>query len=123
MGNAEFINNGEADSSAGTYVSIDQEVLGCFNYKTDLREGLSALLKKLADKFKLTLLSGDGDHQKQYLSKQFPWLNSLHFSKSPMDKLQFVENLQHQGNKVMMLGDGLNDSGALKKSGCGYSSN
>ena len=108
-----------SNSPKGTSVAIDQEIIGYFQYETIFREGLSKLLTNLAEKFTLTLLSGDRDHQKEYLSKKFPWIKALHFSKSPMDKLEFVETLQHQGDTVMMLGDGLNDAGALKRSDVG----
>lgn len=43
----------------------------------------------------------------------------MHFNQSPQDKLDFIRSLQDQGKKVMMIGDGLNDSGALKQSDLG----
>lgn len=43
----------------------------------------------------------------------------MHFGKSPQQKLDFISNLQQAGRKVMMVGDGLNDSGALKQSDLG----
>ena len=119
VGSAEYVNNGTLNGNAGTYVSVDRQVLGSFSYLSDFRQGLTNLFEALSDKFKLTLLSGDHDHQKQFLKQQFPWLEDLHFSKSPMDKLQFVETMQDQGHQVMMLGDGLNDAGALRKSDVG----
>ena len=43
----------------------------------------------------------------------------MHFSQSPQEKLDFVKSLQRGKQKVMMIGDGLNDSGALKQSDLG----
>ena len=43
----------------------------------------------------------------------------LLFNQSPHDKLDFIRSLQQQAGKVLMVGDGLNDSGALKQSDVG----
>jgi Cu+-exporting ATPase len=41
------------------------------------------------------------------------------FNRTPQEKLEFVKNLKRHGQKVLMLGDGLNDAGALKQSSVG----
>lgn len=43
----------------------------------------------------------------------------MQFQQSPQDKLEFIKKLQRMGRKVMMLGDGLNDAGALRQSQAG----
>lgn len=43
----------------------------------------------------------------------------LLFHQKPEDKLQYIRQLQRKGHKVMMIGDGLNDAGALKQSNIG----
>ena len=45
----------------------------------------------------------------------------IYFNMLPADKLNYVSNLQKKDKKVMMIGDGLNDAGALKKSNVGVS--
>jgi Cu+-exporting ATPase len=65
------------------------------------------------------LLSGDSDADKAKLSKLFTSTKSLHFRQKSLDKLEFVEKLQASGEKIMMLGDGLNDAGALQRSNVG----
>lgn len=41
------------------------------------------------------------------------------FNQKPENKLQFIKQLQESGKKVMMIGDGLNDAGALKQADVG----
>ena len=43
----------------------------------------------------------------------------MHFEQSPDDKYNYIQDLQHKGAKVLMVGDGLNDAGALRKSEVG----
>jgi Cu+-exporting ATPase len=41
------------------------------------------------------------------------------FNQKPENKLQFIQQLQSNGKNVMMIGDGLNDAGALKQADVG----
>jgi Cu+-exporting ATPase len=75
-------------------------------------------LKKLNTYF-VALLSGDHEGDKDRMVELFPTNAPLLFDQSPHDKLIYVSNLQKEGKKVMMMGDGLNDSGALKQSDVG----
>ena len=43
------------------------------------------------------------------------------FNQKPEQKLEFIKALQEQGKNVMMVGDGLNDAGALAQSNVGVS--
>ena len=45
----------------------------------------------------------------------------LIFNQKPEQKLEFIKNLQSSGKNVMMVGDGLNDAGALAQSNIGIS--
>lgn len=102
------------------YISIDNKVFGKFVYTNRYREGLSDLLNKLGN-YKLHVLSGDNDSEKEYLEKIFPQDSKLVFNQSPSDKLDYIKLLETKGKKVMMIGDGLNDAGALKQSSVGIS--
>lgn len=103
------------------YVCIDSEVAGSFVFSNSYREGISEQIKKLSHKYKIALLSGDNNGEKENLLKIFRDQSQLHFNQSPEDKLIFVKDLQSKNNKVLMIGDGLNDAGALSKSDVGVS--
>jgi len=64
-------------------------------------------------------LSGDNEGEKTRLEKILPKLTPMYFNQKPDDKLNFINSLQEQGKKVMMVGDGLNDAGALAQSDVG----
>jgi Cu+-exporting ATPase len=102
------------------YIAINGEVFGKFVYTNRYRKGLDNLLNELHN-YQLHVLSGDNDSEKDYLQTIFPKSAHLIFNQSPADKLDYIKNLEASGKKVMMLGDGLNDAGALKQSTVGIS--
>ena len=75
----------------------------------------------LAKHYNLVVLSGDNDGEKSILEKMLPSKTKLVFNQKPEQKLQYIEQLQKEGKNVMMVGDGLNDAGALAQSNLGLS--
>jgi Cu+-exporting ATPase len=67
----------------------------------------------------LIILSGDNEGEKERLLQMLPPNTQLEFDKKPIDKLNFVRELQDKGKSVLMIGDGLNDAGALAQSNVG----
>ena len=117
---------------AGVFVSIDGQELGHFEVKNHYRDGLAQVLAFFRQKNKsasskaqsdtespIFLLSGDQNREAVALKSFFPEADTMLFNRSPQDKLEFVKKLQQHGRKVMMLGDGLNDAGALRQSELG----
>jgi Cu+-exporting ATPase len=100
------------------FVSIDDEVKGYFTLKTSVRKNMKGMLQRLGRKC-VAVLSGDHDTDKNQMRQLFPPSTQLLFNQSPQDKLNYILDLQRQGKKVMMIGDGLNDAGALKQSDVG----
>ena len=66
-------------------------------------------------------MSGDNDGERKILEKLLPSSVNLVFNQKPEQKLEYIDSLQKQGKNVMMVGDGLNDSGALAQSNVGIS--
>jgi len=102
----------------GTFLKINGQQKGIFTSQNSYRKGIVHLLKQWRERYKLFLLSGDNDGEKSFLEKWF-FKNHLFFQQSPKDKLDFIKQLQQSSGKVMMLGDGLNDAGALQQADVG----
>jgi len=100
------------------HVAIDKKYQGYFSFYHNYREGIKDIAA-LTSSYRLYLLSGDQDHEKKELVKFFAAPGHMRFNQSPQNKLDFISSLQEKGQKVMMIGDGLNDSGALKQSDLG----
>lgn len=106
---------------AGTavYVACDGVLRGRFQFTHALRSEVGQLIQSLAGRFELALLSGDNDREAARFRNLFPAPAHLQFHQSPADKLEFIRERQQSGKTVMMVGDGLNDAGALRQSDVG----
>jgi len=107
-----------ADPSSKVFVSIDNQVRGYFQIETSVRPQIKQLVMKLGKRC-VALLSGDNDTEEVRMRNIFPASTNLLFNQSPYDKLNYISSLQKEGSKVLMIGDGLNDSGALRQSDVG----
>ncbi|MFY8005015.1 MAG: heavy metal translocating P-type ATPase, partial [Chitinophagaceae bacterium] len=101
------------------FLIVNNVLVGHFVFSNTYRPKIAILIKKLQSHFKLAVLSGDNDGEKAYLSNMFGKNALLHFQQKPADKLATIEQMQQLGHKVMMVGDGLNDAGALKQANVG----
>ncbi|NAS31491.1 heavy metal translocating P-type ATPase [Flavobacteriaceae bacterium R38] len=121
IGAADFVQNSKVKESTSTavHVSTNDNYKGQFIFHNVYREGLSDLFKTLNEENELAILSGDNEGEKEYLKQVLPADTSFYFNRKPADKLDYIKSLQQQGKKVMMIGDGLNDAGALAQSDVG----
>jgi Cu+-exporting ATPase len=110
--------NKEHNHLTSVHVKIDGVYLGFFQFENAYREGVFDVLDKLKRDYNLDLLSGDNDKERNRLSSYF---DTLKFKQSPADKLMYVQEITNQSVPVLMIGDGLNDAGALQASSTGIS--
>src|SRR5699024_10876637 len=109
----------EFQNKTTVHISVDEEYKGCYVFNSEYRQGLSAVFNALSENKKLIVLSGDNEGERKFLEEILPRNTTMYFNQKPDDKLAFIKELQNQGKNVMMVGDGLNDAGALKQSDVG----
>jgi Cu+-exporting ATPase len=119
IGSANYLNIRESLKQTAAYVEINGILKGYFQIGSNYRPGMNHILEKLKKRFELYLLSGDNDHQRNNIEHLFQQTEHIYFSQSPLDKLKFIKKLQSKNQKVLMIGDGLNDAGALQQSNAG----
>lgn len=119
LGSAEFLGIDDTESS-GSFLSVDNVVVGQFTFQSQLRDDILPTLEKLSQDYKLTLLSGDSD-QDQTLFAAIEGKIALHFNQNPTEKKEFIEQLERNGERVAYIGDGLNDTEALSAATLGIS--
>jgi Cu+-exporting ATPase len=109
-----------SEIQSGVYIAIDKELKGFFKMNHSYRKGIAEMIQHLKlNGFQIHLLSGDYPTEKNNLIEILGADIPMQFEQNPSDKLNYIQALQSKGHKVMMVGDGLNDAGALKKSDIG----
>jgi Cu+-exporting ATPase len=106
-------------TGAAIYVACDGHFLGAYHFSGNFRTGLDKLAHDLTPRQNLTVLSGDNAREHPRLQALLGDGVNLLFDRSPQEKTQYIRHLQRSGEKVMMVGDGLNDAGALRQSDAG----
>ncbi|MEQ9217397.1 MAG: heavy metal translocating P-type ATPase metal-binding domain-containing protein [Cyclobacteriaceae bacterium] len=106
--------NEDSERESRVYVEINNEIIGYYGVTSTYRKDIFEILKDLKNQFKLYLLSGDNDKERKNLD---PYFDHLAFNQKPNQKLEFVNSLKED---TLMVGDGLNDAGALKSASVGF---
>lgn len=122
LGSALFVTNEPVGSNlqSAVYLAIDGEQIGRFSFRNHYRDKVPALLKRLGKMgYPITILSGDNAGEKAYLQSLLGNQATILFHQKPEDKLEAIKKIQAEGHTVMMVGDGLNDAGALRQANVG----
>jgi Cu+-exporting ATPase len=123
LGSASFVGFLEDNEIQQTsvHIKINGTYLGKYVFNNQYREGLATLFANLSKQYQIKILSGDNEGERESLEKLLPKGTELIFNQKPEQKLDFIKSLQDKGQNVMMVGDGLNDAGALAQSNVGIS--
>lgn len=121
VGSAPFVGHTSDATLLNTsvHVSTNNTYKGKFTFYNAYRKGLSQLFNTLKTDFDLVILSGDNEGEKENLTKLLPTKTKLLFNQKPEEKLEYIRYHQTEGANILMIGDGLNDSGALAQSNIG----
>ncbi|MBF2709794.1 heavy metal translocating P-type ATPase [Flavobacterium soyangense] len=123
VGSADFVGKSKENSIQQTtvHIKINDVYFGKYIFNNQYREGLEELFRNLSINYQIKVLSGDNEGERETLSSILPKETELIFNQKPEQKLEFIKKLQQEGKNVMMVGDGLNDAGALAQSNIGIS--
>jgi Cu+-exporting ATPase len=126
LGSSDFVgvekkSNYPDNENTKVFLSFNNELCGYFSLKNKYREGLKETAKNLLRKYKISVITGDNSSEEKKLREIFSDSANILFNQSPFDKHDYIKKIQFDGEKVLMLGDGLNDAGALSQSDVGIS--
>lgn len=103
-----------AKGESVVFVAKDAELAGLIGIKDPLRENMKKALNRLRNMGvdDVVLLTGDLEQQADVVARRLG-VDSYEYELLPEDKAKTVLRMQSRGNKVVMVGDGINDAPAL----------
>lgn len=121
IGSSSFVKNSKETQNLDTsvHISFNDTYKGKFTIKNEYRKNVNTVFATSKNNYELAVVSGDNEGEKEYLQKVLPQKTTLLFNQKPEDKLDYVAKLQEDKFTVAMIGDGLNDAGALAQSNVG----
>lgn len=102
------------------YMAIDGRLAAVICIEDPLRPEAKQVIDKLhACGFeKIVMMTGDGENTASAIAREVG-VDEYYSEVLPEDKAQYVEKQKEQGRKVIMIGDGINDSPALSAADVG----
>ncbi|QLB44276.1 heavy metal translocating P-type ATPase [Mannheimia pernigra] len=122
IGNALFVNFWEKTTACTAtliYVAVNDEVVGRISVQDQLRpEAKSTIQQFQAEGYQCLMLTGDSQETADYFAKELS-LNGVIAEVLPEQKAEKIRQLQAEGKKVAMIGDGINDAPAIAQANVG----
>lgn len=115
----EKISEFEQEGKTVILVADSSKLFGFITLADTIRDDSVELIKKLKlEKIKTYMLTGDNEKTAKIIAKQLG-IDEIFAEVSPEDKYLKVRELQEKNKKVLMVGDGINDSPALAQADVG----
>lgn len=103
------------------WMALDNQSIGCFDARDSLRPDAAATVAALrARHLRVLMLTGDSAAASAPIANQ-AGIGEVEAGLDPAGKLARIRTLQQQGLRVAMVGDGINDAGALAQADAGIS--
>ena len=104
------------------YMAINNRLAAVICIEDPLREEAAVVIRslKMAGIGKVVMMTGDSDRTAKAIAKK-AGIDEYYSEVLPEDKANFVEKEKAKGRKVIMIGDGINDSPALSAADIGIS--
>ncbi len=106
------------EPNALVHVRTGDRIRGTFTFSQELRTGTKELLEELGERYRLHLLTGDQGSLPEELKGYFD-ADKVRTGMVPHQKKQYIEALETEGKRVLMVGDGVNDAAALRTASTG----
>lgn len=102
------------------YLAVEHELAAVICIEDPLREEAAAVVNSLkkAGISKVIMMTGDSERTAHVIAKKVG-VDEYFSEVLPEDKAKFIENEKAMGRKVIMIGDGINDSPALSAADVG----
>lgn len=120
LGSAQYTGIQKSNQSSSTFFTENDVLIAEFSFQSEPRNNIEVSLKALQEKYNTYLLSGDNEKDLDVFKAHFKSNEHLLFNQSPQEKLEFIKKEEQKGNHILMIGDGLNDSGALLEATVGF---
>ena len=127
IGNAKFVGaenrssffTQQGDFSSKIFIAVDEQLVGVLSVSDQLRSESKAMIEQFqAQGYQCLMLTGDRQTTAEYFAKTLG-LNGVIAEVLPEQKAEKIRELQAQGKKVAMIGDGINDAPALAQANVG----
>ncbi len=116
---AKMVKHAAKEGKTEVYLITNKKVIGALGLADIVREQSKETIKNLREMgIKTAMITGDSDEVAGYVSKQLG-LDQYFAEVKPEDKAAKVKELQKNGQKVAMVGDGINDAPALTQANIG----
>ncbi|GAB0212508.1 heavy metal translocating P-type ATPase [Staphylococcus pseudintermedius] len=99
-------------------MTINETLIAIIGVRDEPKAEAKAVIETLNKNYDLVMLSGDSEQTAQAIGRELGFTRVIAEVK-PDEKSKVVTELQNEGKRVMMVGDGINDAPALMKSDIG----